>query len=69
MSAACAGVIKYAVALMTMAAAAAIEDFTLTICFVLFSARPRARPSVVERSERCQEIVKRLLTLTLNRVC
>ena len=39
MSAACAGVLKYAVALMMMAAAAAIEDFTLTICLILFSAQ------------------------------
>jgi hypothetical protein len=42
MSAAYAGVLKYAVALMMTAAAAAIEDFTLTICFVLFSRRGRA---------------------------
>ena len=32
----------YAVALTTVAAAAAMKDFTLTICFVLFSRRGRA---------------------------
>ena len=39
MSAAYAGVLKYAVALMTMAVAAAIEDCTLTIYLILFSAQ------------------------------
>ena len=39
MSAAYAGVLKYVVALMTTAAAAAIEDFTLTIYLILFSAQ------------------------------
>ena len=49
----------YAAVLTTAAAAAAANDFTLTICFVLFS----------KRSEGSQEILKRLLTLTLNRNC
>ena len=60
----------YAVALTMVTAAAAMKDFTLTICFVLFlGAAAQTGPSVAERSKRCQEILKRVLTLTLNRVC
>jgi hypothetical protein len=60
----------YAAVLTMAAAAAAMKDFTLTICCIPFlDAATHARPSVAERSKRCQEILKRFLTLTLNRVC
>jgi len=54
---------------MTAAAAAARKDFTLTIGFVPFFDAATKRPCVVERSEGSQEILKRPLTLTLNRIC
>ncbi len=58
-----------AAVLMTAAAAAARKDFTLTIGFVPFFDAATKRPCVVERSEGSQEILKRPLTLTLNRIC
>ena len=59
----------YAAVLTTAAAAAAANDFTLTIGFVPFLDAANKRPCVAERSEGSQEILKRPLTLTLNRNC